>query len=171
MDINDDFIPCSVYEIITKSQSEHKLLFSVKDFVRSGDVIGIPLLLHEEKKDGLEHMIIPGYEYNLEQYITTFPYDKIPLIFSIFSVISSLPATNTDAHSRNVCVYMPQIPFCYKWTLQTPTFTVEIAWKNYGMITIIDWEHYVDAGKKSSSSSSTWSYKRDIWGFNFECNE
>jgi len=47
------------------------------------------------------------------------------------------------------------------------TFVVEICWVLSGIITFIDWEHYVDAGKKCSCSSASWRYRSDHWKMNF----
>ena len=163
----DGFMSYSMYEIETRREAEFKFLQSLKELVRGGDVSGIPLLLNGEEESGQIKFYIPDYGYNLLEYLRTYTYDNSMLVISLLAVSSCLPATNTDQHERNICLCLPQIPFRYKWTLQMSTFVAEICWNFSGIITFIDWEHYVDAGKKCSCSSASWLYRSDHWKMKF----
>lgn len=159
---------CYVFQIRTRQgdcpNSEFLFYEAMKELVRGGDICGIPLLLSGGIKDKHTEYVIPDYGLNLQEFCDTYPSAEKDLIYlSVISVCSSLPAINDDMHSKNICVYMPDVKFRYIWTVQTSTHLIEFSWVHLGLITVIDWELFSGTGKKRSSSSATWSYRQDTW--------
>ena len=84
----------------------------------SGDVCGIPLLLHSETKEDDIKIWIPEHGIDLFCFVTTYS-DSITdtqkrrtLHLSLILTISSLPAEKKGLHEKNsICMYMPLITF------------------------------------------------------------
>ena len=159
----DNNISVSVFQISSPTTSEYYFYNSIKELVRSGDISGVPLMVSGKEEAGRAQFVLPDYGYSIKEYQQTYGYDKSLLTLSMLATCCCLPATHMDPHGGNVCLYQHNIPFRYKWTLQTTTFVIELSWINNGLLTFIDWEHYNGAGTKTSSSTTSWVYKRDGW--------
>ena len=166
-DILDNNVPFSVLRIINrKNNIEAEFYSSVQSAVLSGDFTGVPLLLNTTSVDGSTAFFIPDYGNTLAQHISDFKLTKTPFLYlSVVSTTSSLPATHADGHQANICVYRPDIAFCYVWMIRLSTCIIEISWKNMGAITFIDWEKFLFSGKTCPSSSGSLLYKRQPWKY------
>ena len=162
----------NVYSVKTSGvdSSEFLLLNSLKEMVRAGDIVGIPLLLsgctiQDDTRDlDCTQFVIPDYGSNLNDYLQTMgTIEQTQISLSVLATCASIPAINRDIHDKNICVSMSDIVFKYKLMVQLTTCLVQLSWEHHGLITVIDWEMYEAVGKKRLSSSTFWSNRLDPW--------
>ena len=146
--------------------SEFLLLNSLKEMVRAGDIIGVPLLLSGDTNQDRTQFIIPDYGLNLNDYLKTMgTIEQRQISLSVLATCGSIPVTNRDIHDRNICVSLSDILFKYKLMVQLSTCLIQLSWVHHGLITVIDWELFEAVGKKRPSSSTFWSNRLDPWMF------
>ena len=169
---------CSIYpHVYSKSGSsnvECRFLGLVRDMVKCGDFTGLPLLLHQEpsteshgtrrdkNSESLTTFFIPDYGKTLATVKANY-IDNQLLPLSLLSTLCSIPFSNPDLHSRNVCVYKPETAFDYKWTVQIGNNLFEISWTMKGMLTTIDWEKTNFPNSASLTSSSYIPFSPQLW--------
>ena len=147
----------------TSQNSEYLFLSSMKESIIGSDINNIPLLLNGTGDDKTAEFLIPDYGLNLpEVFNTLHPVDRNLLFISVLAASSSFPATNKDMHNGNICLFSPDILFTYRWTIQLPTYLIQLSWQHHGLITVIDWESFNVPAKKSGSSFR-WSSRAENW--------
>ena len=155
-----------IFEKQSRSLQEWNFLKTVREMVACGDFSGVPLVLAECMDAGLATIILPDYGHTLSRFFKNYSrvINNQTLGLSLLAMFCSLPFENSDLHERNVCIYKPDINFCYKWTIQINNYLFELSWNFYGLLTTIDWESCRNFPNPVSLSQSTYTpFSRQLW--------